>query len=101
LQALSAGIKIDTCSNNYHVKGKIAVLSAGTDGIDGPCDAAGAVIDSNTLKNGYLEKLSATGHRLENNSYNYFKSNSNGVYHIITGHTETNVMDLVLIVVIK
>ncbi|XP_035705270.1 glycerate kinase isoform X2 [Folsomia candida] len=99
--ALSAGMKIDTCANNLHVKGKVALLSAGTDGYDGPCQAAGAVADSSMLQRGYDNHLSPSEYLRENNSYQYFKYNSNGAYHIITGHTETNVMDLVIIVIVK
>lgn len=74
---------------------------SGTDGFDGPCDAAGAVVDSYLLRRGYDKKLSPTEHLQENNSYQYFKANADGAYHIVTGHTETNVMDLVLIVIVK
>lgn len=34
--ALSTGIRLDVCRNLCHVKNKIAILCAGTDGIDGP-----------------------------------------------------------------
>lgn len=98
---LSAAMKIDACSNNPHVKGKIAVLSAGTDGYDGPCDAAGAVANSSTVQNGCMCKLAAFEYLRQNNSYEYFKANGGGAYHIITGHTETNVMDLMVIVLVK
>jgi glycerate 2-kinase len=71
----------------------ITLLCAGTDGNDGPTDAAGAVVDSETISSSgsdhkeYLEKF---------DSYNYFK-HSGG--HIITGPTFTNVMDMVVILI--
>jgi glycerate-2-kinase len=98
---LSAGMKIDTCANNLYVNGKVALLSAGTDGFDGPCNAAGAVLDCKMLQRGYEKKLSPTQYLDDNNSYEYFRANSGGAYHIITGHTETNVMDLMILLVVK
>jgi glycerate 2-kinase len=99
--ALKAAAQIDTSANNEYVKGKVAVLSGGTDGFDGPCDAAGAVVNSDTVRSGNLKKLSPYQFLTANDSYNYFKENSDGAFHIKTGHTETNVMDLVVIVVVK
>ncbi|CAL4088342.1 unnamed protein product, partial [Meganyctiphanes norvegica] len=82
--------------------GEIAFLSAGTDGIDGPTDVAGAVTFG-IAKGNHLNVLTAVAHQnglnpqsyLDNNdSYNYFKLIHEGAYHINTGHTGTNVMDL-------
>ena len=66
------------------------IFSAGTDGTDGPTDAAGAQADGDTLARG-PEAL----RRLANNdSYNYFAALDDLV---ITGPTGTNVMDIHLI----
>jgi len=75
------------------VKG-ITLLSAGTDGTDGPTEAAGAIVDGGTI-----ERADAVGidpdHYLKNNdSYNFFKA-VGGLF--ITGPTGTNVMDLQII----
>ncbi len=73
------------------------VASLGTDGTDGPTDAAGAIADNTTL----TRALKYGNHFLsqsleENDSYRFFNRLSNL---IITGPTRTNVMDLHLILV--
>lgn len=80
--------------NNFDVY----FLSAGTDGIDGPTDAAGAI--------GYLNLISDCETELDvnsflnnNDSYNFYKKFKNGSLHIFTGHTNTNVMDIHLIII--
>src|SRR5450755_707738 len=70
----------------------VVVFSAGTDGTDGPTDAAGAIADGETLPRNpearlYLER---------NDSYRYFEPLGDLV---ITGPTNTNVMDVRLILV--
>jgi glycerate 2-kinase len=77
-------------------KGPIAVLSAGTDGTDGPTDAAGAFADSATVARARKAGL-APGVFLDNNdAYNLFKPLGDL---LITGPTNTNVMDLRIILV--
>jgi hydroxypyruvate reductase len=70
----------------------VVVFSAGTDGTDGPTDAAGAIADGETLARNpdarlYLDR---------NDSYHYFQSLGDLV---VTGPTNTNVMDVRLILV--
>jgi len=69
------------------------ILSGGTDGSDGPTDAAGAFIDINVILN--MQKLSINPlHFLQtNNAYNFFKQ-VDGL--LITGPTQTNVMDIII-----
>lgn len=70
----------------------VLIFSAGTDGTDGPTDAAGAQADGQTLQRG-PEAL----RRLANNdSYHFFEPLKDL---IITGPTGTNVMDIHLILV--
>jgi len=71
----------------------ITILSAGTDGTDGPTDAAGAVVDSNTWNK--AKDLGINIEQYINNcdSYHFFKEEG-GL--IITGPTQTNVMDLII-----
>jgi len=74
----------------------IVIFSAGTDGTDGPTDAAGAVADTTTVKRA-LEKQADPGTFLSNNdSYNFFRIIDDLV---LTGPTNTNVMDLRIVLV--
>lgn len=71
-----------------------ALLAAGTDGRDGPTDAAGAFADGGTVARGRVLGLEAA-HALEaNDSYGFF-SREGGLFR--TGATRTNVMDLALL----
>ena len=74
----------------------ILIFSAGTDGTDGPTDAAGAIADSTTVKRGRAAKLDALSHLEENNAYPFFSELNDLVK---TGPTKTNVMDLRLVLV--
>jgi hydroxypyruvate reductase len=68
------------------------VFSAGTDGTDGPTDAAGAFADGDTCK----RMPEARAYLNDNNSYRYFEPLGDLVK---TGPTLTNVMDVRLILV--
>ncbi|MEQ1868885.1 MAG: DUF4147 domain-containing protein [Vicinamibacterales bacterium] len=69
-----------------------AVLaSVGTDGIDGPTDAAGAVIDGSTLTRGRVRGVEPSAFLSTNNSYAYFAMLGDLIK---TGPTGTNVGDL-------
>ena len=70
----------------------IVVFSAGTDGTDGPTDAAGAIADGATL----ARNPEARRYLDANDSYHYFESLGDLVK---TGPTNTNVMDVRLILV--
>jgi glycerate 2-kinase len=70
----------------------ITVLSAGTDGSDGPTDAAGAIADGSTIE----RDPDGLHHLLNHDAYPYFARLGDL---IITGPTGTNVMDIQLFVV--
>ena len=71
---------------------RVVFLSAGTDGIDGPTEAAGAVVDHTTLE-GTKAGLDCDAHLANNDSHSYFQRLDKGnLIHI--GHSGTNVMDL-------
>jgi glycerate-2-kinase len=67
------------------------ILSLGTDGIDGPTDAAGAWADLRTIKTARALGLVPAEYLEDNDSYGFFKQTGNL---IVTGPTGTNVMDL-------
>jgi glycerate 2-kinase len=68
-----------------------AVLSAGTDGTDGPTDAAGAFADGSTVSRAAKLGVSANEHLIENDAYPFFDRVGDLIR---TGPTGTNVMDL-------
>jgi glycerate 2-kinase len=71
----------------------VLIFSAGTDGSDGPTDAAGAMADGATIARAHRDALQAlAGH----DAYPFFQDTGDLV---VTGSTGTNVMDLHLILV--
>ena len=70
---------------------RIAALFAGTDGIDGPTDAAGAFASPAAVEDGERAGVGATTALTRNDSYNFFKA-SGGLF--VTGPTGTNVSDI-------
>ena len=74
----------------------ITLLSAGTDGTDGPTDAAGAIVDGETVKKARAIGLNPEEYLNNNDSYNFFKK-IGGLF--ITGPTGTNVMDIQIMVI--
>ncbi len=87
--ALAAAIAIAGHEN-------IVVLSGGTDGNDGPTDAAGAVVDYRTLQRAEALGINAQHFLANNDSYHFFKKTGDL---LITGPTNTNVMDLRILLV--
>ncbi len=73
------------------------VASLGTDGTDGPTDAAGAIADNSTLTRSLKYGTNFLRDSLNNNdSYTFFKRLGDL---IITGPTRTNVMDLHIVLI--
>jgi len=70
------------------------VASIGTDGIDGPTDAAGAVVDSTTIARAAAAGLAPGRFLSENNAYAFFEALDDLIH---TGPTGTNVGDLQVI----
>ena len=87
--ALAAAMALSSCQN-------ILLLSAGTDGTDGPTDAAGAFADGGTALRA-MEMGLEPGAFLDNNdSYRFFEKLGDL---FVTGPTLTNVMDLQIVLV--
>ncbi len=78
-----------------HLPSPCLVASLGTDGTDGPTEAAGALADNTSLSRSIKHGADFLSESLKNNdSYNFFKRLGDL---IITGPTRTNVMDLHLV----
>jgi len=75
---------------------KIVVLSGGTDGTDGPTDAAGAIADHTTVERAKAMGLSPKTHLENNDSYPFFQRLGDLLF---TGPTHTNVMDVRIVLV--
>jgi hydroxypyruvate reductase len=71
-------------------------LSAGTDGTDGPTDAAGAIVDTRTMKRAISMGIDYKLFLQNNDSYRFFRKLGDL---IVTGPTRTNVMDMRLVLV--
>src|SRR5262249_12895077 len=74
----------------------VALLSGGTDGEDGPTDAAGAVADETTIERAANQGLSPTTYLARNDTYHFFDSVGDLIK---TGLTQTNVMNVRVLVV--
>ena len=75
----------------------VTVLSGGTDGTDGPTDAAGAAADGSTVARAARKGLDPKRYLADNDSYHFFESLKDLVK---TGPTGTNVMDLRILLVV-
>ncbi|XP_046636918.1 glycerate kinase-like [Daphnia pulicaria] len=73
---------------------EVVFLSAGTDGIDGPTAAAGATTCDGLFKEAQAQGLDPITYLDNNDSYNFFHLFQQGNYHLITGPSGTNVMDI-------
>jgi glycerate 2-kinase len=84
------------CSSFLKSHKGITMLSAGTDGNDGPTSAAGAVVDCETYDDAVSLGIIPEEYLLNFDSYNFFRKAGG---HIITGPTMTNVMDIIIMIV--
>ena len=87
--ALAAAIALDGWDG-------VLVEALGTDGTDGPTDAAGAIVTGETVSRARAMGLDAQAHLADNDAYHFFASLGDWV---ITGPTGTNVNDLLFILV--
>lgn len=78
----------------------VTLLSAGTDGTDGPTEAAGAFVDGETASLAHRLNIDAAGYLANNDSYSFFRqldAASHGDSQLVTGPTGTNVMDIQIV----
>ncbi|WP_447975160.1 glycerate kinase type-2 family protein [Nitrospira sp. Kam-Ns4a] len=75
---------------------RVWIAGFGTDGTDGPTDAAGAVVDGRTLARAARVGLDAAAALARHDAYPFFRRAGG---HIVTGPTGTNVNDLYLLMV--
>lgn len=87
---LSASINIENIKNTV-------IFSLGSDGTDGPTDAAGGIVDGNTVSKMNENGISPTKYLENNDAYNALKP-VDGL--IFTGPTGTNVNDVAVILCI-
>lgn len=104
--ALSASINLEKKMKGSSFKGEVVFMSGGTDGIDGPTDAAGALTYWTSQKSTGSQVLEARKQDLvpesflqDNASYDYFSRLSSGKYLFKPGHTGTNVMDIQILLI--
>lgn len=95
--ALAFAVQIDGVAG-------ITLLSAGTDGTDGPTDAAGAIVDGETARKARQAGIDPEGYLVRNDSYSFFQqydSLTGDAAHLLTGPTGTNVMDVQIMCIEK
>jgi len=80
------------------VPGRVVILSGGTDGTDGPTDAAGGIVDNLSAGRGREKGLGIERYLADNDAYHYLDATGDL---LITGPTMTNVMDLHIVLVEK
>lgn len=75
----------------------VGLLCAGTDGVDGPTEAAGAWVDGTTIARARALGLDPRGCLEDNDAYSFFRRLGDL---LVTGPTGTNVMDLMLMLAV-
>jgi hydroxypyruvate reductase len=85
--ALAAGIGIEGLDN-------VIIAALATDGTDGPTDAAGAIVDGNTVARARTQNLDPREYLRRSDSHHFFEQLGDL---IITGPTNTNVNDLIFV----
>jgi glycerate 2-kinase len=73
----------------------LVVLAAGTDGTDGPTDAAGGIVDGGTTARARTAGLDPGGRLADNDAHTLLRAVGDCV---VTGPTNTNLLDLYLLV---
>jgi hydroxypyruvate reductase len=93
---LAALVELQSQRNTSNPLAGICLLSGGTDGEDGPTDAAGALIDSESFQQSQSLALDASDYLHRNDAYHFFAPLGTLLK---TGPTHTNVCDIRVVVV--
>lgn len=93
-QEMVLSFLIDTAKDEITSELNVVFLSAGTDGLDGPTSAAGAVACQGIFKEAITQGLDPKEYLSRNDSFTFFQHLKKGFYHIVTGPSGTNVMDV-------
>lgn len=88
--ALAAALKMGSMNG-------VVIASLSTDGVDGPTNAAGAIVDGKTISRAAEMSLNPEEFLAENDSYSFFSKLDDLIF---TGPTGTNVNDISIIVVL-
>jgi hydroxypyruvate reductase len=91
-QELSLAFALE--ADRLHLGSSWLLLSAGTDGRDGPTDAAGAIVDPETIRRGCRSGANPERALAENDSYRFLECSGDLLK---TGPTGTNVADIQIV----
>lgn len=97
-ERLAAHEESGTTIDPPNIANEICILSGGTDGEDGPTDAAGAFIDGDLLARASEAGLEPVDYLRRNDAYHFFQP-LGGL--LMTGPTNTNVGDIRVAVVAR
>jgi len=86
------------CGLSDHEWERLCLLSGGTDGEDGPTDAAGAILDVEVHQKASKQALNVEDFLQRNDAYRFFQQ-TGGL--LKTGPTGTNVCDVRVVVVAR
>jgi hydroxypyruvate reductase len=76
--------------------GRLVLLSGGTDGNDGPTDAAGGIVDPRTAERAAAAGVKPADYLADNDAYHFLEQTGDL---LMTGPTRTNVMDVRVLLV--
>ncbi|XP_071784378.1 glycerate kinase-like [Asterias amurensis] len=100
--SLAVAIAMNKQSNLQHLVEEgfqVVFLSGGTDGQDGPTDAAGALADPHQVMLATQSGIQAQQYLRNNDSYSFYCQANGGKDLLVTGLTGTNVMDIQVLLV--
>lgn len=88
-------LRLSLLAQNEKALSEFAILSAGTDGIDGNSPAAGSVADETSFQRAELKKMNPLEYLENSDSFSFFNNLNDA---IIVGATGTNVRDIRILI---